>query len=231
MDAFERARKVAIRMMRLPMWQKGIGEDALMVAHIPQLARINKLGMITINSQAGNVSYYKSVRTGKRVTNAERAYCYGFVPADTADKILRWMWTHTDKYAVKAYIGDDEKLLDFGWIGVTTEDGGETWVTQVRPAAGREFREMNYPVRGMWELWTREERTRAHKAIGPYLESPIPESAVCLLFVDMTIGRLASAPSGLFSEIERCLRASEKKRESNRVEEKSKKTKSFKQKV
>ena len=59
---------------------------------------------------------------------------------------------------------------------------------------------------GMWEQWTREERARAQKAIGPYLESPIPESAVCLLFVDMTIGRLASAPSGLFSELERCLR-------------------------
>jgi hypothetical protein len=28
-----------------------------------------------------------------------------------------------------------------------------------------------------------------------------------LLFVDMTIGRIASAPSGLFSELERCLRA------------------------
>ena len=53
MDAFERARKVAIRVMQLPMWQKSIGkEDPLMVAHIPQLVRINKLGMITINSQA-----------------------------------------------------------------------------------------------------------------------------------------------------------------------------------
>ena len=73
MDAFERARKVALRVMRMPMWQKGIGEeDPLMVAHIPQLARINKLGMITINSQAGNVRYLKSLRAGKRGTMAER---------------------------------------------------------------------------------------------------------------------------------------------------------------
>ena len=204
MDPFERARKVAIRVMQLPMWQKSIGEeDPLMVAHIPQLARINKLGMITINSQAGNVRHSKSLRTGKRATIAERAYCYSFVPADAADKILRWMWTHTDKYAVKVYIGDDEKLQDFGRLGVTTQDGGETWFTRVTPAAPPDFRNWNY---GMWEQWTREERARAHKAIGPYLESPIPESAVCLLFVDMTIGRLASAPSGLFSELERCLR-------------------------
>lgn len=47
------------------------------------------------------------------------------------------------------------------------------------------------------------------RAIGPYLAS-----------VDMTHR----------SEIERCLRASEKKRESNRVEEKSKKTKSLNKK-
>ena len=191
----------------MPMWQKGIGEeDPLMVAHIPQLMRINKLGMITINSQAGYVRYSKS-GTGERVTDAERAYCYSFVRADTADKILRWMWTHTDKYAVKVYICDDEKLLvDFARIGVTTLDGGETWDTTVNPAGDPDFRNMNYPSDGMWEMWTREERARARKAIGPFLESPIPESAVCLLFVDMTIGRLASAPSGLFSELERCLR-------------------------
>lgn len=206
MDAFERARKVALRVMQLPIWQKGIGEeDPLMLAHIPQLIRINKLGMITINSQAGYVRHFKSAKTGKRLTMAERAYCIGFVREDTADKILRWMWTHTDKYAVKAYIGDDA-MADFARIGVTTQDGGETWVTKVNPAGPPKFRNENYPSIGHWKGWTREERARARKAIGPYLESPIPESAVFLLFVDMTIGRLASAPSGLFSEIERCLR-------------------------
>ena len=103
------------------------------------------------------------------------------------------------------YIGDDEKLLDFARLGVTTLDGGETWATKVNPAGPPDFRNWNYPL-GMWGQWTREERARAHKSIGPYLASPIPDSAVCLLFVDMTIGRLASAPSGLFSEIERCMR-------------------------
>ncbi len=54
MDAFERAKRVAVRAMRTRMWQKAIGEeDPLMVAHIPQLIRINKLGMITIQSQSG----------------------------------------------------------------------------------------------------------------------------------------------------------------------------------
>ena len=51
--------------------------------------------------QAGHVRHYKSVRTGKRRTMAERAYCQGFVRPHEADEILRWMWAHTDKYAVK----------------------------------------------------------------------------------------------------------------------------------
>jgi hypothetical protein len=54
MDAFERAQRVAVRAMRTRMWQKAIGEeDPMMVAHIPQLVRINKLGMITTQSQSG----------------------------------------------------------------------------------------------------------------------------------------------------------------------------------
>ena len=211
MDAFERAKRVALRMMRTRMWQKAIGEeDPMMVTHFPQLARINKLGMITINSQAGHVTHYKSVQTGKLATMAERAYCEGFVRPHEADEILRWMWAHTDKYAVKMQVGDDavddKVFADVGKFGVTTTDGGATWVTTVRPSGPAVLRTLNYegPI---WESGTREERARARKVIGPSLVHPIPDNAVCLLFVDMTIGRIASAPSGLFSELERCLRA------------------------
>ena len=85
MDAFERAQRVAVRAMRTRMWQKAIGEeDPMMVAHIPQLVRINKLGMITTQSQSGVVRHYKSVRTGERRTMAERAFCYGFVRESVA---------------------------------------------------------------------------------------------------------------------------------------------------
>jgi hypothetical protein len=210
MDAFERAKRVALRMMRTRMWQKAIGEeDPMMVAHFPQLARINKLGMITINSQAGHVRHYRSVQTGKQKTMAERAYCQGFVRPHEADEILRWMWAHTDKYAVKPQVGDDsvdgKVFADVGTFGVTTNDGGATWITKVRPSGPAILRTWNYPSSSIWESATREDRARARKEIGP--AHPVPESAVCLLFVDMTIGRIASAPSGLFSELERCLRA------------------------
>ena len=77
---------------------------------------------------------------------------------------------------------------------------------KVRPSGPALLRNENYPSSAIWESGTREERARALKEIGPSLAHPIPDNAVCLLFVDMTIGRLASAPSGLFSELERCLR-------------------------
>lgn len=68
-----------------------------MVRHIPQLTRINRLGMITSNSQAGRNSRYTSRTTGKRELMAERAYCLGFVHPDVADAFIKWMWLHTDK--------------------------------------------------------------------------------------------------------------------------------------
>ena len=121
---FGRAQKAALRMMRTRMWRKALAEeDPLMVAHFPQLVRINKLGMITINSQAGNVRHV----AGQAVTISERAYCEGFVPPHKADEILRWMWAHTDKYAVKVQVGDDavdaRVFADVGKFGVTTQDG------------------------------------------------------------------------------------------------------------
>ena len=128
----------------------------MMVAHIPQLVRINKLGMITTQSQSGVVRHYTSVRTGKPTTMAERAFCYGFVPQSAAGKILRWMWAHTDKYAVQVYIGADANP-DFALLGVTTQDGGETWVTKVQPCGPPSYRNQNYPPSAIWEGATRED--------------------------------------------------------------------------
>ena len=74
MDAFESARRVAVRMMRTAALAEELrNEDPTMVRHIPQLTRINRLGMITSNSQAGRNSRYTSRRTGKRELMAERA--------------------------------------------------------------------------------------------------------------------------------------------------------------
>jgi hypothetical protein len=119
------------------------------------------------------------------------------------------MWANTDKYAVKMQVGDDavddKVFADVGVFGVTTNDGGATWITKARPSGPALLRTGNYPSKGIWNSSTAEDRAQARRAIGRNLASPIPDSAVCLLLVDMTIGRIASAPTGLFSEVERCL--------------------------
>jgi hypothetical protein len=93
------------------------------------------------------------------------------------------MWANTDAV-------DDKVFADVGVFGVTTQDGGATWITKARPSDPALLRTGNYPSKGIWN--------------SSNLASPIPDSA---LLVDMTIGRIASAPTGLFSEVERCLRS------------------------
>ena len=114
---------------------------------------------------------WKSVRTGKRKTMAERAYCQGFVRPHEADEILRWMWAHTDKHAVKTQVGDDavddKVFADVGTFGVTTNDGGATWITKVRPSGPAILRTWNYPSSSIWESATREDRARGAQGDRP----------------------------------------------------------------
>ena len=213
MGEFEQARRVALRTMRTRAWREDIrAEDETMVAHIPQLLRINGLGMITENSQAGRSHHYTSRATGQREHAAERAYCFGFVHPDVADAFIHWMWLHTDKYAVRAQTVE-EWPGPVGRIGVTTE--GSKWVTWVSPFGDPGCRACNYgrwiyPEQGLAASPTADHEAmlaKARRAIGPYLAHPVPETAVFLLLVDMKWGRRADGRRGLFTEIERGLRA------------------------
>ena len=213
MDEFEQARRVALRTMRTRAWREDIrAEDETMVAHIPQLLRINGLGMITENSQAGRSHHYTSQATGRREHAAERAYCFGFVHPDVADAFIHWMWLHTDKYAVRAQIVE-EWPGPVGRIGVTTE--GSEWVTWVSPFGDPGCRACNYgrwiyPEQGRAASSTADHEAmlaKARRAIGPYLAHPVPGTAVFLLLVDMKWGRRADSRRGLFTEIEHGLHA------------------------
>ena len=217
MDAFESARRVAVRMMRTAALAEELrNEDPTMVRHIPQLTRINRLGMITSNSQAGRNSRYTSRRTGKRELMAERAYCVGFVHPDVADAFIEWMWLHTDKYVARMRLADgvhDET----GRIGVTVAGTGTMWETKVSPFYEANDRTCNYgralfPEQGraLEGKMTDAMLATARKQIGPYLAHPVPDTAVGIVLVDMKWGRRADTPKGLFSEIERGLRRARK---------------------
>jgi hypothetical protein len=151
----------------------------------------------------------------------ERAYCYGFVDASVADAVIKRMW-ETDKYVarcidVKAASRGDEKLYDalsdYGRIGVTrTEcEGVVNWHTRASPVVEPGAYECNYG-----RFVYHEQRgnppdadgERAIRHVGPYKEHPVPRTAVCLLCVDMRLGRRADARDGLFTQLEAALRFS-----------------------
>jgi len=204
-DAFERARRVAVRTMRTAAWKHEIhGEDPSMAKHIPQLTRINNLGMITWNSQAGHNSRYFSKKTGKKELSAERAYCVGFVRAESADAFIEWMWLHTDKYVARMGLADATTDRMPGTIGVTVAQTGKVWDTSLSPFFQAQDRNCNYPDT-LFKTASTPARVKARAQIGAYLESPVPETAVAVLLVDMRWGRKADGTKGLFTEIERAL--------------------------
>ena len=222
MAEFERARRVAVRMIQTRAFAKDIEEeDPSMVRYIPHLRRLNQLGMITFDSQSGKRARFAHYKTGKRVDTVERAYCYGFVYAAVADSVIQWMWDNTDKYATRAIDVEDASrgdtelyavLSDFGRIGVTQQtcDGTVAWPTRASAVVMPHDYRCNY---GRWVY--PEDRGKpadadgeeAIRRVGPYLAHPVPRSAVCLLCVDMRLGRRADAHDGLFTQLEAALRA------------------------
>ena len=219
---FELARRVAVRMMETRAFAKDIEEeDPTMVKYISDLRRLNELGMITSNSQSGKRSTFAHYQTGKRVDLVERAYCYGFVDAAVADAVIQWMWDKTDKYVTRAIDveavarGDTELyavLSDFGRIGVTRSecDGAASWPTRASAVVMPHDYKCNY---GRWVYPEQRgapataDGEEAIKHVGPYLAHPVPRSAVCLLCVDMRLGRRADARDGIFTQLEAALNA------------------------
>ena len=218
---FELARRVAVRMMETRAFAKDIEEeDPKMAAYIPHLRRLNELGLITFNSQSGKRETFPHYQTGKRVTMSERAYCYGFVDASVADAVIRLMW-ETDKYVARALDVEEvsrgdgklyDALSDFGRIGVTRSEceGVVTWPTRASPVVMPADYKCNY---GRW-VYTEQRGAppdalgeEAIRHVGPYMEHPVPRSAVCLLCVDMVLDRRADARDGLFTQLEAALRA------------------------
>jgi hypothetical protein len=204
-------------MMETRAFEKDIEEeDPTMVAYIPDLRRLNELGMITFNSQSGKRQAFPHYQTGKRVVLGERAYCYGFVDASVADAVIKRMW-ETDKYVARCIDVDAvsrgyDALSDYGRIGVTrTEcEGVVNWHTRASPVVEPHDYACNYGRFVYPEHRGNPADADGEKAIrhvGPYKEHPVPRTAVCLLCVDMRLGRLADARDGLFTQLEAALRS------------------------
>ena len=70
MADFDRMRAKVLAMLGSAEWRAARkAEDPTMERHIPQLVRLNELGLLTFDSQAGR----------RDMAYKERAYCFGFV--------------------------------------------------------------------------------------------------------------------------------------------------------
>jgi hypothetical protein len=81
-----------------------LSEDPTMLSTIPYLARINRYGFLTTNSQRG-----KTISKGNKEDFFidERAYIMGFMLTSEAKKLIEWINTQTDKVAIHLPYFDD----------------------------------------------------------------------------------------------------------------------------
>ena len=156
-------------------------EDPTMMRHIPQLIRINAIGLLTFDSQAGRVEG----------TYKERAYCFGFVrDRECALQLTEWVSLNTDKYASLVVVQGDGRPDPHNRFVASAED------VMLRTTAGR------LPV----SIYGAE----IHSHVSPFTipanryvaGDAVPSDAECVLFVDLVWGRPADSTDGLLTAIE-----------------------------
>jgi hypothetical protein len=188
-------------------WQDDLRkEDPTKARHLRQVTRLTGLGMIIESWLAGRPYTYAS-RSGGVKKGVDRSYVLGFVSADIADRLIAAM-TRTDKYVAKMHLDASMYVsgafTDVGKIAVTVMGGNAE--AFMRVVGHPELRKCNY---GRWiyvePANDTEQKREARAIIGPYMEHPVPDTAVCLVCVDLKWGRRADGPNGLFTQLEQAL--------------------------
>jgi hypothetical protein len=109
---FTEALKKSVNMFSDTTFKKRIEEeDATMLKHLPILQKINRLGYLTTESQAGKKSSGKSYIDGKPYVIQERSYISGFMLESKAVDFIKNMGLHTDKNAVYVPYCNDSLYL------------------------------------------------------------------------------------------------------------------------
>ena len=153
-----------------------------MMRHIPQLVRINTLGLLTFDSQAGRA----------KGTYKERAYCFGFVrDRECALQLTEWVSLNTDKLASLVVVQGDGSPDPHNRFVASAED------CMLRKTA------CHLPVSAYG--------AEIYSHVSPFTipasryiddDLAVPSDAECVLFVDLVWGRRADLPDGLFTAIE-----------------------------
>ena len=187
--SFDDVRDAVIARLSSPGWAaERAAEDPTMVRHIPQIVRINRLGLLTFDSQAGRADAARAYK--------ERAYCYGFVrDRETACGLVAWVSLNTDMYA--------SLVVVMGPPGPDPDNSFRASASEVllRNTAGK------FPVTveaGVVESTVSPFAIPAERHVAGKT-APVPDDAACVLLVDLVWGRPAA--EGLFAAIEAGLAA------------------------
>jgi hypothetical protein len=187
-------RSKALAVLRSDEWRAERTREApKMKRYFTQIVRINELGLLTFDSQAG-VSNRKY---------KERAYCFGFVRDRAfAFELTRWVSLHTDKYASLVVVQGDGRPDPHNRFVASAAD------VMLRTTAGL------FPVTAHVRADGADGTMEIHSTVSPFTtpyyrhlagKDPVPADAVCVMFADLVWGRAAGARDGLFTAIERAL--------------------------
>lgn len=162
-----------------------------MMKYIPMLKEINALGYLTTESQAGRKRSGKHYLDGRPFVMEEKAYISGFMKEKEGAEFIKQMGIQTDKNAIFIPRCQEKTVLPASLdIPLTiTKIGGEVKVDTHMSSA--------FP-----ESWWQSQRKEAHINKN--------EKVVFIECWDNKWNRLASGPSGLFTDVIKVLKEMKK---------------------
>jgi hypothetical protein len=186
---FKDAQKLAVEHLSSQEFLNRVQEeDSTMLKQLDILKKINSLGYITNDSQAGRRSTGLHYAEKWEMLIEERAYMYGYMMEDKATKFIEQMAYQTDKNAVMIPVcGDDIAVpssMDLPLTTTTRVSTGKRWththVSMVLPENVDTFYRKQLHINKR-------------------------EKAVIVFCWDTKWNRMADGPNGLFTDIVKVL--------------------------
>jgi hypothetical protein len=175
---------MAIMRFDTQQFQESISTNKHMKELIPTLKEINRLGLLTIESQPGKHVNYKHFLTNEDVEYSEKAFIAGFMQEELATKFIQYFNINTDKFAMAITIAGNEVdmsvKLDFPMRIIKNKFQCTTEV----------HKHMSTSVPIDWFMVK-----RSHLFISPR------ENLVYLYCFDNKWNRLGNAEDGLFTDV------------------------------
>lgn len=188
MTEFDRVRSKTLAVLRSDEWRAERAREApKMKRYFPQIVRINELGLLTFDSQAGASNRkYKERASGSCATVRSRASS----PSGSLS-------TRT----LVVVQGDGRPDPRNRFVASASD-------VMLRTTAGL------FPVTAHYGAVGSHGTMEIHSTVSPFTTpyyrhvvgtDPVPADAVCVMFADLVWGRAAGARDGLFTAIEKAL--------------------------